>query len=138
MKIDKTDRTLPIPINDAVLASAQRLKDLGLPWSPHVGCFVWDRDAAIQAPSPFPRRIYFILNMRRFTDIFGSRENMRRQLVWVPTWHQAFQLCRQWGIAAPDAKGAARDTRPDPEEDGLLGLYDLLPGQIMADLMEPE
>jgi hypothetical protein len=104
MQTEKKDQTSPIPINNSVLMSALRMKTNGLPWSPQVGCFVWDRESVIQAPSPFPKRVYFILSMPRFMKIFGSQEAMRKQLVWVPTWHQAYQLCRQLGVAASDTR----------------------------------
>jgi hypothetical protein len=119
----ETDYFFPIPINDSVLESALRLKRLGLPWSPQVGCFVWDRQAVISAPSPFPKRVYFILNMRRFTDIFGSEEKMRQQLVWVPTWHQAFQLCRRLGVADIEADHFFKGRRLPTGETGLLQVY---------------
>jgi hypothetical protein len=64
-----------------------------------VGCFVWDPDNHIKATSPFPHRIYFILSLPRFLDIFGSIEAIAEKLVWLPTWHQARLLCRQMGIS---------------------------------------
>jgi hypothetical protein len=132
MKTVSIEPITPIPINDTVLASALRLKRLGLSWSPHVGCFVWDREAVIPAPSPFPQRVYFILSLRRFMAVFGSEEKMQQQLVWVPTWHQAFQLCRRWGISGLEAEGAIDRIRLASEEDGLLGLYELIAGTLAA------
>ena len=126
----KTDHFPPIPINDKILESALHLKRLGLPWSPQVGCFVWDRQAVISAPSPFPKRVYFILNMRRFTAIFGSEEKMRQQLVWVPTWHQAFQLCRRLGIADTEADRFFEGRGLPPGETGLLQVYALIASKL--------
>jgi hypothetical protein len=40
MKTLSIEPITPIPINDTVLASALRLKHLGLSWSPHVGFFL--------------------------------------------------------------------------------------------------
>jgi hypothetical protein len=128
----ETDPLSPIPINDTVLETAFRLKKLGLPWSPQVGCFVWDREAVIPAPSPFPQRVYFILSMRRFTDIFGSEEKMRRQLVWVPTWHQAFQLCRRLGVTDFQTDYFFDGNGFTSGEDGLLQLYALVARQLEA------
>ena len=124
------EEILPIPIDDTILAAAYRLKRLGLAWSPQVGCFVWDREAVISAPSPFPKRVYFILNMRRFTDIFGSEENMRQQLVWVPTWHQAIGLCSRLGIADTDADRFFNVRGFTSGEDGLLQLYARIARQL--------
>lgn len=132
MQTENKDQTSPIPINNSVLMSALRMKTNGLPWSPQVGCFVWDRESVIQAPSPFPKRVYFILSMPRFMKIFGSQEAMRKQLVWVPTWHQAYQLCRQLGVAASDTRQSTGSVGSNSEEDGLLGLYDRIARALEA------
>ena len=80
---------------------ANELKQLVIPWQPHAGCFVWDPDEHINAESPFPHRIYFILSLPRFIDIFGSIEAIAEKLICLPTWHQARLLCQQQG--APDS-----------------------------------
>ncbi len=133
---DAAEQFLPLPIDDTVLAAAYRLKMLGLPWSPQVGCFVWDREAVISAPSPFPKRVYFILSMRRFTDIFGNEEKMRQQLVWVPTWHQAFQLCSRLGVTDVDADQFLDGHGFISGEDGLLRLYALIARRLSASMTE--
>ena len=79
---------------------AQEMKQLGIDWQPHVGCFVWDPDNTIEVDSPFPHRIYFILSLPRFIDIFGSPEAIAEKLVWLPTWHQARLLCNK--LHVPD------------------------------------
>ena len=97
--MENTKNTMdPIPIEDRLLNLALAMKRSGLPWTPHVGCFVWDRKGVIRAPSPFAKRVYFILSMPRFLRIFGDIESMHDQLVWLPTWFQAMQLCRQMEI----------------------------------------
>ena len=133
---DASEKCLPLPIDDTVLAAAYRLKMLGLPWSPQVGCFVWDREAVISAPSPFPKRVYFILSMRRFTDIFGNEEKMRQQLVWVPTWHQAFQLCSRLGVTDVDPDQFFDGHGFISGEDGLLRLYTLIARRLAASMTE--
>ena len=89
----------PIPFEDRHCRMAASLKDEGLDWSPHVGCFVWDRDHHIPVPSPFPRNIYFILNLGHFLKLLGSIEAVRKKLIWLPTWHQARILCGRLGIS---------------------------------------
>ena len=79
----------PIPFDSDVCTLAQQLKDSGLPWVPHVGCFAWDPEHVIKSAAPFPNHIYFILSLPRFTEIFGSLTAIREKLVWLPTWHQA-------------------------------------------------
>ncbi len=88
----------PIPFDQRVYEMAAQLKKSGLPWKPCAGCFVWDRDEHMDVPSPFPDRLYFILNLGRFLEIFGSLENIVKKLIWVPTWHQARLLCDRLGV----------------------------------------
>jgi hypothetical protein len=90
----------PMTFDDQTCQLAHHIKRLGINWQPHVGCFVWDPDKFISADSPFPHRIYFILSLPRFIDIFGSREAIAEKLVWLPTWHQARLLCRR--LKVPD------------------------------------
>ena len=116
----------PIPFDDRLMGLALDLKNSGLPWSPHVGCFVWDDHGVISAPSPFPKRIYFILSMQRFIRIFGDLEKMKEHLVWLPTWYQAVQVCQQLQISRseidPDGSGMAFITA----EDELIRLYQVI------------
>ncbi len=116
----------PLPFEAGHCDLAARLKAAGLPWRPHAGCFVWDRDGRISVPSPFPQRIYFILNLGRFLEIFGTLEEIQARLVWLPTWHQARLLAAARGIP-PAAVAALWQRKPDlaPGEE-LLGLYTLL------------
>ena len=108
----------PIPFTDRLLDLALLLKQSGLPWIPHVGCFVWDHQGVVTAPSPFPKNVYFILSMKRFLGIFGDAEQMKRQLVWLPTWYQALQLCRRLGIPASQI-----DSKSSTGEKALMALY---------------
>lgn len=88
----------PMVFDSHICQLAQEIKRLGISWHPHVGCFVWDPDKTIEVDSPFPHRIYFILSLPRFLDIFGSLEAIVEKLVWLPTWHQARLLCQQLNI----------------------------------------
>jgi len=92
----------PIPFSRELCQLAAQLKQDGLIWHPHVGCFVWDKDKHIPVSSPFPHRIYFILNMGHFLKIFESTSKMVEQLVWLPTWHQARLICEQLSIASKE------------------------------------
>ena len=116
----------PMPFDTRICETARSLKDAGLPWRPHAGCFVWDPEGHIEAPSPFPNRIYFILNLNRFLAIFGSVRDMEEKLIWLPTWHQARLICRRLGT---DEIGRAEISGYDgtsPPGDDLLSLYKLL------------
>ena len=88
----------PIPFDREICRLAAALKQSGLPWHPHVGCFVWDPSRYIRPASPFPHDIYFILSLPRFIGIFGSIDAIQEKLIWLPTWHQVRLLCQRYGI----------------------------------------
>jgi hypothetical protein len=123
IRFDAANDLAPMPFDETTCRLAAELKKLGLDWRPHVGCFVWDPDACIEAQSPFPGRIYFILSLLRFIDIFGSLDNMVAKLVWLPTWHQARMLCRRLGVSdESDFPQSLPESTPLPCED-LHKLY---------------
>jgi len=116
----------PTAFDDRICRLALKMKDLGLNWQPHVGCFVWDPDNWIKPESPFPGRIYFVLSMARFIGIFGSVEEMARKLVWLPTWHQAVLIWREMKATegASDKSPPSASYRTPAEE--LIRIYDLI------------
>lgn len=113
----------PTPFDEALCRLALEMKRRGLPWRPHVGCFVWDPDGCIPPESPFPNRVYFILSLPRFIDIFGSIPAMAEKLVWLPTWHQARLLCRNLGVESAHTAGRDKSgTTAGPAEE-LAEIY---------------
>jgi hypothetical protein len=124
---DPAKDAAPLPFTDEVWHAAKRMKESGLRWRPHVGCFVWDETGVVGVPSPFPLNIYFILNMGHFLRIFGTVEEMTKKLVWIPTGYQLIQYCRRRGIEL-----SASDLEDIPlltdfyTEEGLLLLYTLV------------
>ena len=88
-----------------------------------MGCFVWDPDRYIPAESPFPLRVYFILSLPRFVDIFGSPAAVAEKLVWVPTWHQARLVAERLGVTADRVAGLWDGEGGCAPGDELLGLY---------------
>lgn len=117
----ETDKA-PIPFTKETCRSAKRLKLAGLKWQPHVGCFVWDEAGGIKAPSPFPGNIYFILNLGHFEKILGSIEDVERELIWLPTWHQARILCKEFEISDQIVHDAISAKESDELPD-ILELY---------------
>ena len=116
----------PIPFDERVYEKAAELKQAGLPWHPHVGCFVWDPEGIIKVSSPFPNRIYFILNMNHFLKRFDSVENMQKSLVWIPTWQQIRLICQDYGIGDKEIRAILREEPVVAPGDELVLLYDLL------------
>ena len=116
----------PMPFDERICRRALEMKNSGLKWRPQVGCFVWDPDEFIKPASPFPGRIYFVLSLARFIEIFDTIEQMTRKLVWLPTWHQARLVCRQLGINNEVfEKQRQRWPNLQPVEE-LLGIYGLI------------
>jgi len=116
----------PIPFDERHCRAALQLKEAGLPWRPHVGCFVWDREGWIEVPSPFPERIYFILNLGHFLRLLGSIEDVVQKLVWLPTWHQARQIGEKLGIGDKELAGLFTRAEAETPGDELLAVYDLI------------
>ncbi len=122
----------PLPFDETHCRLAAKLKEAGLQWHPHAGCFVWDKEEVIPAPSPFPFNIYFILNLNRFVEILKSIEAIQAQLVWLPTWHQIRLVYRRLGIAdSAVQKAVFRDTPAEAGED-LLILYQILLDRLQS------
>ncbi len=116
----------PIPFSDQVCQAAREMKAKGLKWQPHVGCFVWDEQKIIKVSSPFPNRIYFILNLGHFLKRFETIDNIADKLVWLPTWHQAKEIARKIGISDDQImQRIQRATLQGPEHD-LIILYQLI------------
>jgi hypothetical protein len=122
----------PMPFSMQHVNAASRLKELGLPWTPHVGCFVYDPAGVIEAESPFPGRIYFILSLPRFVKIFGSVEAIGDRLVWLPTWHQARLLGRRLGVGGDEIAALWTYKHSLEPGDELLALYDILADALLG------
>ena len=116
----------PTPFEERHCLLALQLKEAGLRWRPHAGCFVWDREGVIQVPSPFPRQVYFILNLGRFLDIFNTIESLTEKLVWLPTWHQARLLAGLMDIDGREIYGIWSSGRIETPGDELYLLYEIL------------
>jgi hypothetical protein len=128
---DPSRHLAPIPFGDRLCNKARELKKAGLAWEPHVGCFVWDPEQTIPAPSPFGGRIYFILNLNRFLQFYSDLEELKRKLVWLPTWHQARLLLKRLITGSPGEKDRTTLQSTDTvqsidTEKQFLGLYDRL------------
>ena len=118
---------LPPMLFDVVICDlAAKLKGHGLVWQPHVGCFVWDPNKNIKADSPFPLRIFFILNLQRFIDIFGSIQEIADKLVWLPTWHQARLICQQLKISDQAVAKIIQNNQPLSLDREIISIYELI------------
>ena len=105
---------------------AARLKQAGLRWFVHVGCFAWDPQGYLADFSLLPNRVYFIINLSIFARALGGIENIHRRLVWLPTWHQARLLCREYGVSDEAVAAIWSSSQPMGPGDELIALYELL------------
>jgi hypothetical protein len=127
----------PTPFDEKICRLALEMKELGLSWRPHVGCFVWDPDQHIKPTSPFPGRVYFILSLKRFLEIFGTMEEITQKLVWVPTWHQARLLCQGMGINNVSWADDQNFDHPSDPIDELLHLYEAIIARLQRAKKDP-
>jgi hypothetical protein len=116
----------PLPFDDRICGQARQLKAAGLKWRPHVGCFVWDPGNYIKQDSPFPNRIYFVLSLPRFSEIFGDSEKMAENLIWLPTWHQARLLCTKLDVPGGAVSSLWQTNEALSPGEELLHLYGVL------------
>jgi hypothetical protein len=116
----------PTPFEKRHLEMAVRLKNAGLRWWVHVGCFAWDPDGRLAETSPLPNRIYLILNLSYFARALGGIEEISRQLVWLPTWHQTRLLCREHNVSDEAVAAIWSPATPMGPGDELIALYELL------------
>jgi hypothetical protein len=121
---DSSRDLAPMPFSAELCRLGLELKRAGLCWKPHVGCFVWDPENIIEADSPFPERIYFVLSIPRFLQIFGSIDAMVEKLVWLPTWHQCRVLCGKVGVEMDGISNIFKQAPPAGKE--LFDMYTLL------------
>lgn len=125
---DPNTNLAPLPFSDEICQSAKSLKNKGLSWQPHVGCFVWDEDGNINVPSPFPNQIYFILNLGHFLKIFETIENMQDKLVWIPSFYQAQQIAQKLNISHELIKNAVRESTSLEQQ--FKGMYQLIENHL--------
>jgi hypothetical protein len=122
----------PTPFDRHHCETAARLKKAGLRWWVHAGCFAWDQDGWLAETSPLPNRVYFILNVSHFARQLGGIEQISRKLVWLPTWHQARLLCREYSVPDEAVQAIWSPSRPMGPGDELIALYELLLDRLRA------
>lgn len=103
---------------------AKRLKEFEIPWTPQVGHYVYDANQICPKSSPFQERVYFLLNFDCFMQHVGGLERFRKNMVWLPTWHEAREILRNLGI--PDSEVAQHSAKAILNGEELTCLYKLI------------
>ena len=111
---------------------AQQLKQLGLPWEPKPGHFVWDTAKVLEHDSPFHDRVFFILDLKHFLRRTSSIENLKKLFYWLPTWHDAREILK--ALEVDSSEIAERLKHEDSVRKGAerLLLYQMIKEALMA------
>ena len=109
---------------DEQISIATQLKQLGMPWQPGVGNYVYDANRICPKGSPFQDRVYFLLNFDCFMQHVGGAERFAENMVWLPTWNEARDIVRELGIPDKDVAVVAAEGILRDEE--LTSLYRLI------------
>lgn len=120
----------PLPFGERHRQAALRLKRGGLGWEPHAGCFVWDPGGLIPVDSPFPNRVYFILNLGHFVRLLGTVERVKENLVWLPTWHQARLVAERLGVGEEAIRVVRAEGRAREPGEEILRLYERILSEL--------
>ena len=124
--------------SDEEIVIARRLHQVGLPWEPQAGHYVYDETGFCKQTSPFQERVYFILNYDYFMKAVGGVERFKQIMFWLPTWHDARRLLEQQGVT--DAEVADRLQRKDAIARGAerYELYQLIEAIFLLQTPSPE
>ena len=109
---------------------AKQLHDLGLPWEPRPGHFVWDHAGCIEQPSPFQEGVYFILDLKHFLRRTGTLETLKASMVWLPTWHDARAILATMGVEHEGIADALQAQSALEHGEELLTLYRLIASRL--------
>ena len=93
------------------IAFAFKLRDAGLDWSPYPGSYIWDANKKIRPTSPFQRGVYFLLDVDCFIAFFGGVENLKRAVVWLPTWEQCRIVLEHYGATHQEIASRLRSEK---------------------------
>lgn len=105
---------------------ARRLKQLGLPWTPSVGHYVWDEADIIKCESPFHDMVFYILDLKHFLRRADTIEQLREDLCWLPTWYDARQILASLSVPPNQITERLRATSAFENRTERLELYRLI------------
>lgn len=126
-KIHKSpQKVTSIPFKRGHCELALIMKDSGLKWHPNMGHYLWDPERKIFKNSPYPNRIYYILNIDHFISIFSGIESIKRLFVWLPDYYQARLICEDLGIDRNDVFENLMASNVKSTRDELSVLYNLI------------
>lgn len=114
-----------------LLALAAEFKQLGLPWEPSVGNYVYDATGAVPQSSPFQDRVYFLLNYDCFMRKVGGLARFKQIMAWLPTWSNARTILKGFGVSNVEIAEELLRTKAIDNDTELLVLYRLIAQQLL-------
>jgi hypothetical protein len=117
--------------------AAIKLRDLGLPWEPCPGHFVWDQTGLMEQDSPFQKGVYFILDLKPFLRRAGTLQALKRSIVWLPTWRDARAALECLGVDHAEIMEALQTQQALHYGHELLTLYGLIASHLEASGSQP-
>ena len=112
---------------------ARELLQAGLQWEPKAGHFVYDETGFCRKTSPFQTGVYFILNYDYFMRQAGGVERFKEIMTWLPTWHDAREILRDFGIADEELAAKLHERRAIEDGRELIVLYELILDRLRRD-----
>lgn len=104
---------------------ACRLKELGLPWEPHVGHYFYDPLGIAGIRSPFQDRV-FLLDSERFMQRVGGLARFTEVMTWLPTWSDARQILSSLEVSPLEVQRAVLGANALRRGTELDVLYELV------------
>jgi hypothetical protein len=112
---------------------ARQLRQLGLPWEPQAGHYVYDETGFCQKGSPFQDGVYFILNYDYFISQAGGVDRFKQIMLWLPIWHDARELLRSLGVSDGEVAAALQTQHAIENQRELLSLFELIAARLTSD-----
>jgi hypothetical protein len=109
---------------------ARELKAFGLCWTPATGHYVYDEEDRIQETSVFQQGVYLFLDDDDFTDHFGSIEQLKDSLIWLPSWTDAREVLRSMGVHDEDVELELVRRSAIAKGTELLTLYEMIAQEL--------
>ena len=115
--------------NDEILL-ARELRAQGLPWEPRAGHYVYDETGFCKQPSPFQKKVYFILNYNYFMKTVGGVERFKEIMLWLPTWDDARELLRRFEVSDQEILACLKKHEAIERGTERIALYELIASQL--------
>jgi hypothetical protein len=111
---------------------ARHLRQLGLPWEPRAGHYVYDETGFCQKGSPFQDLVYFILNYDYFISQVGGVDRFKQIMLWLPTWHDAREVLCSLGVRDTEVAAALQKQHAIENQRELLSLFEMIAARLQG------